>query len=44
MPEAYQGRGVAYQRKGEKAKAEKDFDQAKKLGYRPPSAMPGPGL
>ena len=31
--EAYHHRGLAYEKKGEKAKAEKDFAQAKKLGY-----------
>jgi len=33
--EAYYGRGVAYEKKGEKSKAEEDFAQAKKLGYEP---------
>ena len=33
---AYRGRGVAYEKKGDKAKAEADFAQAKKLGYREP--------
>jgi hypothetical protein len=28
----YQNRGVAYEKKGEKAKAEEEFAQAKKLG------------
>jgi len=32
--QAYQNRGVAYEKKGEKAKAEEDFAQAKKLGDR----------
>jgi Flp pilus assembly protein TadD len=31
--EAHYGRGVAYEKKGEKAKAEADFAQAKKLGF-----------
>jgi hypothetical protein len=31
----YYARGHAYQKKGEKAKAEEDFAQAKKLGYTP---------
>ena len=30
---AYWDRGMAYTSKGEKAKAEKDFLRAKKLGY-----------
>jgi Flp pilus assembly protein TadD len=30
----YQYRGLAYEKKGEKAKAEADFAQAKKLGYK----------
>jgi len=30
---AYYGRGYAYGQKGETAKAEADFAQAKKLGY-----------
>jgi Tfp pilus assembly protein PilF len=30
--EAYSSRGVAYQKKGDKVKAEDDFAQAKKLG------------
>jgi Flp pilus assembly protein TadD len=34
--EAYYGRGLAYQRLGEKAKAEQDFEKAKKLGYKAP--------
>jgi len=34
-PQAYQNRGIAYEKKGEKAKAEEDFAQAKKLGYKP---------
>jgi Flp pilus assembly protein TadD len=32
---AYYARGVVYQKKGDKAKAEQDFAQAKKLGYKP---------
>ena len=31
---AYYERGLVYQKKGEKAKADKDFAQAKKLGYK----------
>jgi Flp pilus assembly protein TadD len=34
--EAYQQRGLAYEKSGEKAKAEEDFAQAKKLGYKAP--------
>ncbi len=30
---AYYNRGVAYERKGDKAKAEEDFARAKELGY-----------
>ena len=30
------GPGQAYEKKGDKAKAEADFAQAKKLGYKPP--------
>jgi Flp pilus assembly protein TadD len=33
---AYYNRGFAYQRKSDKAKAEADFAQAKKLGYKAP--------
>ena len=33
--QAYQNRGVAYEKKDEKAEAEEDFAQAKKLGYKP---------
>ena len=33
--QSYQNRGVAYGKKGEKAKAEEDFAQAKKLGDKP---------
>ena len=32
--EAYYDRGSAYEKKGDKAKAEADFAQAKKLGYK----------
>jgi Flp pilus assembly protein TadD len=39
---AYSNRGIAYQKNGEKAKAEEDFEQAKKLGYKEgASSMPG---
>jgi Flp pilus assembly protein TadD len=31
---AYWGRGVAYKRTNEKAKADEDFAHAKKLGYK----------
>ena len=31
--EADYGRGLAHEKKGEKAKADEDFAQAKKLGY-----------
>lgn len=34
VAEAYFDRGFAYQMKGEKANAEEDFEQAKKLGYK----------
>ena len=34
LAEAYLSRGVAYQEKGEQAKADEDFAQAKKLGYK----------
>ena len=33
---AYYNRGAAYEKKGDKAKAEADFAQAKKLGYKAP--------
>ena len=40
---AYFRRGLAYQEKGEKAKAEEDCAQAKRLGYKPgPSFSPRP--
>jgi Tfp pilus assembly protein PilF len=32
---AYYVRGLAYEKKGDKAKAAKDFDQARKLGHKP---------
>ena len=32
---AYHNRGIAYEKKGDKAKAEADLEQAKKLGYKP---------
>ena len=32
---AYYHRGSAYEKEGETAKAKKDFDQAKNLGYKP---------
>ena len=35
LADAYYGRGLAYAKKGEKAKADDDFAQAKKLGYKP---------
>ena len=31
---AFYARGVAFERKGEKSKAEADFAEAKKLGYK----------
>jgi Flp pilus assembly protein TadD len=31
---AYYSRGLSYKKKGETAKAEEDFAQAKKLGYK----------
>ena len=31
---AYYGRACVYSKKGEKAKAEQDFQQARKLGYK----------
>ena len=34
LAEAYYNRGLAYEKKGEQAKAEGDFAQAKKLGYK----------
>ncbi|MGA2254172.1 MAG: tetratricopeptide repeat protein [Thermoguttaceae bacterium] len=34
-PIAYLNRGLAYSEQGDKAKAEVDFAQAKKLGYKP---------
>lgn len=34
--DAYYYRGLAYQKKGDKAKADTDFAQAKKLGYKAP--------
>ena len=33
--EAYYDRGYVYSQKNEKAKAEADFEQARKLGYKP---------
>lgn len=39
---AYRNRGIAHQKIGETAKAEEDFEQAKKLGYKEgPSSIPG---
>jgi Tfp pilus assembly protein PilF len=32
---AYEARAGAYEKEGDKAKAEEDFAQAKKLGYKP---------
>ena len=32
---AYNARGLAYEERGDKTKAEKDFAQAKKLGFEP---------
>ena len=40
LARAYYNRGVAYLRRGDKLKAERDFAQAKKLGYEPSQ---GPG-
>jgi Flp pilus assembly protein TadD len=36
--QAYWGRGSCYRKQGDKAKAEQDFAQAKKLGYKPKSS------
>jgi Flp pilus assembly protein TadD len=33
---AYYGRAQSYEKQGDKAKAEEDFAQAKKLGYKAP--------
>ena len=41
--DAYFNRGIAYQKKGDKAKAEEDSAQAKKLGYKEKQASDGSG-
>ena len=38
---AYCNRGIAYGEKGDQVKAEYDFDQAERLGFKPPRSARG---